>query len=149
MKIHPIVGSEILERVSFPYPVVPIVRSHHEKFDGTGYPDGLVGEAIPIGARILSAVDCLDALASDRQYRAAMPLEAAMEVVMSESGKAFDPRIVEILQRRHKELEIKAKSDTRHAATGISHPVNIEGGSAPADGGAEPDAAFAHAVTRR
>ncbi len=56
MKIHPVVGAEILERVQFPYPVVPIVRAHHEKWDGTGYPDGLKGESIPIGARILAAV---------------------------------------------------------------------------------------------
>ena len=112
MKIHPIVGAEILERVCFPYPVVPIVRSHHEKFDGSGYPDGLAGEAIPIGARILSAVDCLDALASDRQYRPAMPLEKAMEFVASEAGKSFDPRIVAILGRRHQELEWKAKLDS-------------------------------------
>ena len=67
MKIHPLVGAEILERVRFPYPVVPIVRAHHEKWDGSGYPLGLKGEQIPIGARILSAVDFLDALASDRQ----------------------------------------------------------------------------------
>jgi len=64
MKIHPVVGAEILEKVAFPYPVAPIVRSHHEKWNGKGYPDGLKAEEIPIGARILSAVDCLDALAS-------------------------------------------------------------------------------------
>src|SRR5580693_3016442 len=75
MKIHPVVGAEILERVRFPYPVVPIVRAHHEKWDGSGYPLGLKGQEIPIGARILSAVDYLDALASDRQYRRAMPLD--------------------------------------------------------------------------
>src|SRR5207245_9283897 len=78
IKIHPLVGAEILERVQFPYPVVPIVRAHHEKWDGTGYPAGLKGEEIPIGARILSAVDCLDALASNRQYRRALPLDRAM-----------------------------------------------------------------------
>src|ERR1700694_2549155 len=66
IKIHPVVGAEILERVQFPYPVVPIVRAHHEKFDGSGYPLGLRGTQIPIGARILAAVDFLDALASDR-----------------------------------------------------------------------------------
>src|SRR6202022_3957415 len=86
MKIHPAVGAEILERVQFPYPVVPIVRSHHEKFDGTGYPDGLKGEEIPIGARILAVVDCLDALASDRQYRRALPLDEAMAYVVSMAG---------------------------------------------------------------
>src|SRR5207245_6265554 len=69
MKIHTLVGAEILERVRFPYPVVPIVRAHHEKWDGSGYPMGLKGAEIPLGARILSAVDYLDALASDPQYR--------------------------------------------------------------------------------
>src|SRR5215469_636617 len=100
MKIHPLVGAEILEEVKFPYPVVPIVRAHHEKWDGSGYPFGLTNEEIPVGARILSAVDCLDALASDRQYRRALPLDQAMGIVVSESGKAFDPRVVDILSRR-------------------------------------------------
>ena len=72
MKVHPLVGAEILERVAFPYPVAPIVRSHHERWDGSGYPEGLAGEQIPMGARILAAVDCLDALASHRQYRQAL-----------------------------------------------------------------------------
>src|ERR1700759_1830712 len=105
MKVHPVVGAEILERVRFPYPVVPIVYSHHEKWDGTGYPDGLKGEEIPIGARILAAVDCLDALASDRQYRRALPLDKAMAEVAKLSGKAFDPTIVELLGRKYAELE--------------------------------------------
>jgi putative nucleotidyltransferase with HDIG domain len=83
MKVHPVVGAEILERVRFPYPVVPIVRSHHEKWNGTGYPDGLQGQQIPLGARIIAAVDCLDALASDRQYRRAFTIEKAMEIVSS------------------------------------------------------------------
>src|SRR6202040_3136611 len=105
MKIHPVVGAEILERVEFPYPVVPIVRSHHEKWDGSGYPDGLRGEEIPIGARILAAVDCLDALASDRQYRRALPLDEAMKVVQKEAGTAFDPRVVDLLSQRYVALE--------------------------------------------
>ena len=109
MKIHPVVGAEILERVEFPYPVVPIVRSHHEKWDGSGYPYGLRGEEIPIGARILSAVDCLDALASDRQYRRALPLDEAMARVASEAGTAFDPRVVRALQARYHELEARAR----------------------------------------
>ena len=97
MKTHTIVGAEIVEQIQFPYPVAPIVRSHHEKWNGSGYPDGLSGEKIPIGARILSAVDCLDALASDRQYRRALPLEEAIKIVQEEAGKSFDPRVVEIL----------------------------------------------------
>jgi diguanylate cyclase (GGDEF)-like protein/putative nucleotidyltransferase with HDIG domain len=153
MKIHPVVGAEILERVSFPYPVVPIVRSHHEKFDGTGYPDGLRGEEIPIGARILSAVDCLDALASDRQYRRAVPLEKAMEMVALESGKAFDPRVVELLLARYKSLETKARTSPPSHNPRISN-VKVERGLAPATGFAEanvtplivPDAPFAMAI---
>jgi diguanylate cyclase (GGDEF)-like protein/putative nucleotidyltransferase with HDIG domain len=105
MKIHPLVGAEILERVRFPYPVVPIVRAHHEKFDGTGYPLGLVGTDIPIGARILAAVDFLDALASDRQYRRALPLQEAMARLSNESGKSFDPQVVKVLERKYVELE--------------------------------------------
>ncbi|HEY3740132.1 MAG TPA: HD domain-containing phosphohydrolase [Bryobacteraceae bacterium] len=105
MKIHPIVGAEILERVKFPYPVVPYVRHHHERWDGSGYPNGLRGEDIPIGARILAVVDCLDALASDRQYRRALSLERAVEQIALESGRSFDPRIVAILKRRYREFE--------------------------------------------
>jgi len=105
MKIHPLVGAEILERVQFPYPVVPIVRAHHEKFDGTGYPLGLKGTQIPIGARILSAVDFLDALASDRQYRRALPLHEAMSRLVDESGKSFDPAVVRVLEQRYVDLE--------------------------------------------
>ena len=105
MKIHTLVGAEILQRVAFPYPVAPIVRSHHEHWDGGGYPDGLKGEQIPRGARVFAAVDCLDALASHRQYRGAMSLDAAMEKVASMSGSAFEPRVVEVLKRRYRELE--------------------------------------------
>jgi putative nucleotidyltransferase with HDIG domain len=72
VKLHPQIGAEILERVEFPYPVVPIVRHHHEQWGGAGYPDGLSGLEIPIGARILSVVDCFDALVSDRPYRKGM-----------------------------------------------------------------------------
>ena len=105
MKIHPLVGAEILERVRFPYPVVPIVRAHHEKYDGTGYPLGLRGSEIPMGARILAAVDFLDALASDRQYRRALPLHEAMARLVEESGKSFDPQVVKVLERKYVELE--------------------------------------------
>src|ERR1700677_781879 len=121
MKIHPVVGAEILERVRFPHPVTPIVRSHHERWDGTGYPDGLRGQSIPIGARILAAVDCLDALASHRQYRRALPLDEAMDKVAADSGKAFDPQVIEVLQRRYVELEAIASArdvETAKLSTG-------------------------------
>jgi diguanylate cyclase (GGDEF)-like protein/putative nucleotidyltransferase with HDIG domain len=133
MKIHPVVGAEILERVRFPYPVAPIVRAHHEKWDGSGYPSGLKGEEIPIGARILAAVDCLDALASDRQYRRAMPLEEAMKVVRSEAGRAFDPRVVDALDQGYVQWERKAKLPALKPAA-LSKDVKIERGLAPAAG---------------
>ncbi|MBZ5663198.1 MAG: diguanylate cyclase [Acidobacteriia bacterium] len=115
MKIHTLVGAEILQRVAFPYPVAPIVRSHHERWDGTGYPDGLKGEEIPKGARVLAVVDCLDAVASHRQYRNAVSLDAAMEKVTSMSGSAFEPRIVDVLKRRYRELEKMVQSDATSA----------------------------------
>jgi putative nucleotidyltransferase with HDIG domain len=132
MKVHPVVGAEILESVKFPYPVAPIVRAHHEKWDGSGYPAGLTGETIPIGARIISAVDCLDALASDRQYRRALTLEKALEIVVSESGKAFDPKIVEIISRRAVELEKMARAQPLDVEpVKLSKDLKIERGLAP------------------
>jgi diguanylate cyclase (GGDEF)-like protein/putative nucleotidyltransferase with HDIG domain len=139
MKIHPVVGAEILERVNFPYPVVPVVRAHHEKYDGTGYPFGLKGEEIPIGARILACVDCLDALASDRQYRRALPLQEAMREVARQAGKAFDPKVVEVLQRRYVELEQLAQQKAQLLETRkLSTDLKIIRGAAPAAGFAEP-----------
>lgn len=134
MKIHPIVGAEILERVQFPYPVVPIVRAHHERWNGAGYPYGLKGEEIPIGARILAAVDCLDALATDRQYRKALPLHEAMKVVQNDAGTAFDPRVVEVLSRRYVELEKLAKAQHEPEPAKLSTGVKVTRGIAPAAG---------------
>ncbi len=134
MKTHTVVGAEIVEQIRFPYPVAPIVRSHHEKWDGTGYPDGLSGEQIPIGARILSAVDCLDALASDRQYRRALPLPEAIKIVEEEAGKAFDPRVVAVLARRYVELERQATAGHSHEKTKLSTDLKIARGDAPAAG---------------
>jgi diguanylate cyclase (GGDEF)-like protein/putative nucleotidyltransferase with HDIG domain len=138
IKIHPVVGAEILERVQFPYPVVPIVRAHHEKWDGSGYPLGLKAEEIPMGARILAVVDCLDALASNRQYRRAMPLDRAMEIIAADSGKSFDPKVVEVLQRRYVELEQMAQAQTWDKKR-LSTNLKIEKGVAPAAGFEQPN----------
>ena len=148
MKIHPLVGAEILEEVKFPYPVVPIVRAHHEKWDGTGYPFGLAGEEIPIGARILSVVDCLDALASDRQYRRALPLNEAMDIVISESGKSFDPVVVDVLRRRFVDLERMAvSSGAGKEKIKLSMDIKIERGLAPATGFADSNESDAAALS--
>ncbi len=154
MKVHTIVGADILEQVAFPYAVAPIVRSHHEKWDGSGYPDGLVGEQIPIGARILSAVDCLDALASDRQYRRALPLDDAMEYVANLGGRSFDPKIIDILKQHYREFERLAQS-TPFSTTRLKKDVVVVRGDAPdagyeknqAEPTAEQSEAAAKAVT--
>ncbi|MFN2597233.1 MAG: HD domain-containing phosphohydrolase, partial [Pyrinomonadaceae bacterium] len=94
MKVHTLVGAQILGRVDFPFPVVPVVRHHHERWDGRGYPDGLKGEGIPLTARILSVVDCFDAVREDRQYRRGLTREEAIELIMEGSGTQYDPRVV-------------------------------------------------------
>jgi diguanylate cyclase (GGDEF)-like protein/putative nucleotidyltransferase with HDIG domain len=133
MKIHPVIGAEILESVEFPYPVVPIVIAHHEKWDGTGYPGGLKADEIPIGARILSVVDCFDAMASHRQYRRAMPPEEVMRYIVSESGKSFDPKVVDILARRYKELETQVNAKPISNSR-LSKHIKISRGVTPASG---------------
>jgi putative nucleotidyltransferase with HDIG domain len=95
MKTHAPVGAEILAEVDFPYPVVPIVRHHHESWDGTGYPDGLRGTDIPIGARILSIVDCFDALTSDRPYRRALTTAQARTILLERRGTMYDPLVID------------------------------------------------------
>ena len=133
MKVHPVVGAEIVEQVQFPYPVAPIVRAHHEKWDGSGYPDGLKGEEIPIGARIITAVDCLDALSSDREYRRGVSMEDALKQIRAESGTSFDPRVVQALERRHADLECLAKAETASLPSLSSNAV-IRKGLAPGAG---------------
>ncbi|MEW6127618.1 MAG: diguanylate cyclase [Acidobacteriota bacterium] len=105
MKVHTIVGSEILERVGFPYPVAPVVRHHHERWDGRGYPDGLKGDAIPITARILSVADCFDAVREERQYRRAMTREEAITLLKDNSQAMFDPAIVQAFLTHLDEFE--------------------------------------------
>ena len=95
MKLHASIGADILSAIEFPYPVVPIVRHHHENWDGTGYPDGLKSTAIPIGARILSVVDCFDALTSDRPYRPRMADSEAINILLARRGSMYDPLIVD------------------------------------------------------
>ena len=104
MKLHVDVGADILSAIDFPYPVVPIVRAHHENWDGSGYPRGLKGEDIPIGARILSVVDCYDALTSDRPYRPALSDAEAMKIVTDRRGKMYDPAVVDTFMKVYREI---------------------------------------------
>lgn len=96
MKIHTTVGAQILGRVEFPYPVTPIVRHHHEQWNGLGYPDGLKGEQIPITARIISVVDCFDSVREDRPFRRGMTRDEAVALLLRGSSSHFDPKVVEL-----------------------------------------------------
>jgi putative nucleotidyltransferase with HDIG domain len=135
LKLHTVVGGEIVEQMGFPFPVAPVVRGHHEKWDGSGYPDGLSGTQIPLGARILSAVDCFDALVTDRQYRRAMSPDKAMEIIVRDSGKAFDPNVVEVFRLRYRELEILVRNSLTPSTT-LSGDLRVLRGTGP-DAGLE------------
>lgn len=133
MKVHPLVGAEIVEQMKFPYPVAPIVRAHHEKWDGSGYPYGLKANDIPLGARILTVADWLDAMVSDREYRKGIPLDQAMQQIVADSGKAFDPDVVKALKGQYQELRRMAD---KQAAEGpvLSTEVKIDNRALPGAG---------------
>jgi diguanylate cyclase (GGDEF)-like protein/putative nucleotidyltransferase with HDIG domain len=115
IRIHPQVGAEIISGVPFPYPVAPLILSHHERWDGKGYPSSLKGEAIPLGARILSVVDYFDALMSERPYHKAMSLDAAIGLLRQESGKALDPRVVQMFIDMYPALAAEAEASQEPA----------------------------------
>jgi putative nucleotidyltransferase with HDIG domain len=94
MKRHADIGADLLSSIRFPYPVVPIVRHHHESWDGSGYPSGIARTDIPLGARILSVVDCFDALTSDRPYRPQLEKDEAFRILIERSGSMYDPLVV-------------------------------------------------------
>lgn len=129
MKLHAGIGAEILSAIEFPYPVVPIVRHHHENWDGRGYPDGLRGIEIPVGARILAVVDCFDALTSDRPYRPALSNAEALQIVMARRGSMYDPLVVDTfvaeLPRLSKSLaDIGPQSETLQKIASLNNPVD-------------------------
>jgi putative nucleotidyltransferase with HDIG domain len=101
MKRHAPIGADILSVIGFPFAVAPIVRHHHENWDGTGYPDGIAGENIPVGSRILAVVDCFDALTSDRPYRPKMEDREALQILSDRRGTMYDPRVVDTFFTMH------------------------------------------------
>jgi putative nucleotidyltransferase with HDIG domain len=127
MKLHASVGADILSAIDFPYPVVPIVRHHHENWDGSGYPDGLAGPDIPLGARILSVVDCFDALTSDRPYRPKWSDRDAIRVLSERRGKMYDPLVVDTFLRVHSTIvppQLEPSTATLAVITGAAlHPI--------------------------
>jgi diguanylate cyclase (GGDEF)-like protein/putative nucleotidyltransferase with HDIG domain len=135
MKLHASVGADILSAIDFPYPVVPIVRHHHEQWDGRGYPAGLAGTDIPIGARILSVVDCFDALTSDRPYRKRLTDSEALGILAERKGTLYDPLIVDTFVRVHGDLSLDATSSIvpKLALSEIASSMQaIDSSSAPA-----------------
>lgn len=127
IKTHVTIGAMILEPVRFPWPVIPTVKSHHERWDGNGYPSGLKGEEIPMGGRIVSLADVFDALTSTRPYRTAMTREKAIEFLQAGSGTQFDPRVVETFIQALPEIEARIRQ-LELVDRGEEHP----GGGGPA-----------------
>jgi len=117
MKLHASIGADILSAIDFPYPVVPMVRHHHEAWNGTGYPDGIGGTEIPIGARILAVVDCFDALTSDRPYRKKLSNEEALMILWQRRGSMYDPIVVDAFATACDRLEqaVAEEVDDTHA----------------------------------
>lgn len=115
MKEHASVGAEILSSINFPYPVVPIVRHHHENWDGTGYPDGLRATDIPVGARILAVVDCFDALTSDRPYRPRMSDRDAVAILVQRRASMYDPLVVDTFVTNLPKLTAQISSEPQPA----------------------------------
>ncbi|MEO8074711.1 MAG: HD domain-containing phosphohydrolase [Acidobacteriota bacterium] len=119
MKQHAGIGASMLAGIEFPFPVAPIVRHHHETWDGTGYPDGLRGAAIPLGARILSVVDCYDALTSDRPYRRRLTPAESLDMIRARSGTAYDPAVVDAFVRVYDSLPLETDGPDDGSASAL------------------------------
>lgn len=132
MKSHAWIGYNIVSRVSFLVPTGEIVLSHHERNDGNGYPQGLVGDQIPLGAQIFAVADTLDAMTTDRPYRKALPFGAAHEEILRESGHQFDPKVVQaflsIPQREIRRIVLEEKK--RSARVPVRTAVDCKMGKA-------------------
>ncbi len=109
MKKHPLIGAEMVKDIPYLAPAIPVIRSHHERWDGTGYPDGLVGEDIPLVARIVTVADSLDAMSTARPYQQALTPDQAYEEILRNSGTLYDPAVVRAFQRSWDEIREKLK----------------------------------------
>jgi HD-GYP domain-containing protein (c-di-GMP phosphodiesterase class II) len=101
MREHPVKGHDIASKIEMLHPIMPAVRNHHERWDGTGYPDGMVGDDIPLAARIVAIADAYDAMATDRPYKKALPLEECEAILRKTGGKMYDPQLCEVFVRHH------------------------------------------------
>lgn len=137
MKLHASIGADILSSIEFPYPVVPIVRHHHENWDGTGYPAGISGIDIPIGARILSVVDCFDALTSDRPYRPRLEISEATTILLARRGSMYDPLVVDTFVQLQPTLIGNEVALDKALNVDSSPQLQLAPSETRADGGAE------------
>jgi HD-GYP domain-containing protein (c-di-GMP phosphodiesterase class II) len=117
IKRHPAIGAELIGNLEMYRRSVPLVRHHHERWDGRGYPDGIAGDEIPLGARIIAVADTFDAMTSDRPYRRAMSFEVAMAEIRRNSGIQFDPQIVEAFDVAMRDPIAARESPTAQEAT--------------------------------
>ncbi|MBI4476267.1 MAG: diguanylate cyclase [Acidobacteria bacterium] len=129
LKIHPNVGAAIVEGVPFPYPVAPLIRSHHERWDGTGYPQGLKGDDIPLAARVLAIADSYTTLMSERPYRAAYSHDEAVRIVRRQSGSTFDPKLLEQFLAMLPELRPQLSGDDSGAEAELTNPLKAISGA--------------------
>jgi putative methionine-R-sulfoxide reductase with GAF domain len=131
MKRHAAIGADILSVIEFPYPVAPIVRHHHEHWDGSGYPDGIKGDAIPIGARVLAVVDCFDALTSDRPYRPRMSDADALKIITDRRGTMYDPHVVDAFFAFREVEQMTSPAAETAAMPVIEAPQILDAGPQP------------------
>ncbi|MDH4066415.1 MAG: diguanylate cyclase, partial [Acidobacteriota bacterium] len=144
IRLHPTVGANIIKAVPFPYPVAPFIQSHHERWDGQGYPEGLKGEDIPLGARVLAVVDYYDALTANRPYHRAMEQAEAFATLRDEAGKALDPRLVELFMLV---LPQVAEAEQQSRRESVRPELAATRAGAPATGFSTDDSPLAAATT--
>ncbi len=146
VRAHPRIGAEIIEAVPFPYPVAPLILSHHERWDGRGYPSGLKGPDIPVGARILAVVDYFDALMSERPYHKAMDAESAIALIKQEAGHGLDPKLVELFTERLPVFLKEAGAVEQHLARRVNEAQTLQAAPNAATRGSSvfEDIALAH-----
>lgn len=129
MKRHADIGADLLSSIRFPYPVVPIVRHHHEQWNGQGYPSGISGTDIPLGARILAVVDCFDALNSDRPYRPRLSVPEAFAILRERRGAMYDPLVVDKFLAAYHEMVAQADEAGEQARSLLVSHASVDSGA--------------------
>ena len=125
VKLHAAIGADMLEGIDFAGPLAVIVRHHHENWDGTGYPDGLAGDRIPFGARLLAIVDCYDALTSERPYRKGLPHDRALKMIVERRSTSFDPAVCDAFLRVVQSLRATTAPPPQDVVPSYAFRLNI------------------------